>query len=138
MLDVSQIIEANISRSVKLRVSKDEEEIDELTDEASMSKCTILTGPPGTGQTTVALSCIDTAKGLGGRVLCAMPTGALASRVRKFAQKKEWAHVDVDTTAAAFSLMEGHVMQVPALGQYDFLWVDEISQHSMEEFERVT
>jgi hypothetical protein len=66
-----------------------------------------------------------------------MPTGALASRIRKMVQKMEWGNVDVDTTAAAFSLMDDHVMQVPALGQYDFIWVDEISQHSREDFGRV-
>jgi hypothetical protein len=66
-----------------------------------------------------------------------MPTGALASRVRSVMREKGWKNVDVDTSAAAFGLMDRDFIKNPALAQYAFIYVDEVSQHNDQDVERI-
>ena len=60
-----------------------------------------------------------------GRVLMALPTAQLASRMRqRFADK-----IDIDTCAASFGLMEDvSAAGMPVLSIYTLIVIDEISQ----------
>ncbi len=70
-----------------------------------------------------------------GKVLFALPTAQLASRMRERFANQEG--VDVDTCAAAFRF--GHTEQdcLPLLTPYELVVVDEISLLDRDNFERI-
>ena len=81
-------------------------------------------GPPGTGKTTAVFHCIQHALDAGGKVLFALPTAQLASRMRE-----KWGDaIDVDTCAAAFGFMENKDFPMNTLSFYALVIIDEISQ----------
>ncbi|CAE7892745.1 unnamed protein product, partial [Symbiodinium necroappetens] len=91
-------------------------------------------GPPGTGKTTVIFSCIDRALAKGGKVLMALPTAQLSSRM-----KARYGHkVDIDTCHAAFGLHESAEHgEASLLSMYSLIVVDELSQLDMVNFEKI-
>ena len=93
---------------------------------------TLFQGPPGTGKTTVADRCIARAKARGARILFALPTGQLASRARS-----KHGDIDVDTCHSAFGFHRPFNEVSAVLCAFDLVVVDEISQLTQEQFERL-
>ena len=92
-------------------------------------------GKPGTGKTTVVKACIRNACSQGGRVLFALPTAQLASRMREaFRDDPE---VEVATCHAAFKLDQPLAEALPLMTLYDLVVVDEVSLLDCPQFERI-
>ena len=89
-------------------------------------------GGPGTGKTTVAEASIRRAKELGARILITVPTGQMTSRMRE-----RFPDLDVDTCHGAFLFHKQESEALPLMSQYDLVVVDEISQLSKHQFERI-
>ncbi|CAE7473081.1 Pif1 [Symbiodinium pilosum] len=104
-----------------------------IVDEAAAnSRPQAVIGPPGTGKTTVIDKCVRRCLRQGGRVLFALPTAQQASRVRT-----KHPEADVDTCAGAFFLYKDSVEVMDCLTQYDMIAVDEVSQLSQKDFDRI-
>ena len=92
-------------------------------------------GKPGTGKTTVVKACIRNACSQGGRVLFALPTAQLASRMREaFRDDPE---VEVATCHAAFKLDQPLAESLPLMTLYDLVVMDEVSLLDCLQFERI-
>ena len=92
-------------------------------------------GPPGTGKTTAIDACVRRTRLRGGRVLYALPTAQQAARVRG-----RFPDCDVDTCSGAFGLWQSSreaVHLLDLLTTYDLVVVDEISQLSRHDFNRI-
>ena len=118
----------------RARQVDDDDELDDMLDEARRKARPVAgLGPPGTGKTTVVDKCAKMVVRRGGQVLYTLPTAQQASRVRA-----RHPDIDVDTCAAAFYLYKQDVTEhLDSLNQYDLVVVDEISQLSEEDFERI-
>lgn len=122
-----------LDRAKRARLATEEREWEEIVEEAhAHSWPHFVTGPPGTGKTTVVDKCVRRCLRDGGRVLYALPTAQQASRVR--ARHPE---ADVDTCSGAFFLYRDAMEVMDCLTQYDMISVDEISQLSQKDFERI-
>ena len=117
-----------LERAKAARTAASLEEWERLMEEAK----THMTGPPGTGKTTVIDKCVRKCLSHGGRVLIALPTAQQASRVRA-----KHPQADVDTCSGAFFLYKDAVEVMDCLTQYDMIAVDEVSQLSKDDFERI-
>ena len=127
-------VDAAVDRAMAARATEDEEEADALLEEAfEEGKIFVCMGGPGTGKTTVALSCIQRTLEAGGQVLFAYPTNRQSSTRRSTLP----AEVQVDTYHAAFGLDEEPGTMVAALAQYDLVIADEISQMQQHHFEHI-
>eukprot|EP00959_Pyramimonas_sp_CCMP1952_P467888 9492341-Pyramimonas_sp.AAC.1 len=92
-------------------------------------------GPLGTGKTTVVSRQLRAAVARDARVLFALPTAHLASRMRgRFAQ---YSNVVVDTCHAAFKLNAPESESYPLMTCYDLVVVDEVSLLGQDDFERM-
>ena len=91
-------------------------------------------GPPGCGKTFVAKRMIRYALRKGGKVLMALPTGQLASRMRQeFGDE-----IDIDTCHGAFLLHRPEQEALPCLQTgHVLVVVDEFPQLSKVHFERI-
>ena len=89
-------------------------------------------GGPGTGKTTVAGACLRRAKERDARILIALPTGQMSSRMRQ-----QFRDVHVDTCHGAFLLHKPEMEALPVLSEYDLVVVDEVSQLSADQFDRI-
>ncbi|CAE7028453.1 unnamed protein product, partial [Symbiodinium sp. CCMP2456] len=129
-----EIVDAAVDRALTIEEAEDEGEADRLRQEARSSKASVCLGPPGTGKTTVIFSCIDRALAKGGKVLMALPTAQLSSRM-----KARYGHkVDIDTCHAAFGLHESAEHgEASLLSMYSLIVVDELSQLDMVNFEKI-
>ena len=115
------------------RLAANDKEWEEVVEDAyANAKPLFVTGPPGTGKSTVVDKCVRKCLRDGGRVLYALPTAQQASRVR--AKHPE---ADVDTCSGAFFLYRDAIEVMDVLTQYDMVAVDEISQLSQSDFERI-
>ena len=115
------------------RLAANEQEWDAVVEEAHQhARPYFVSGPPGTGKTTVVDKCVRKCLRDGGRVLYALPTAQQASRVRT-----KHPQADVDTCSGAFFLYREAVEVMDCLTQYDMVAVDEISQLSQKDFERI-
>ena len=117
---------AQIDRALDVQLNDDERVADDARRQCAEEGCVVaLFGPPGTGKSTVAFHMVEYALEQGGRVLMALPTAQLASRMReRFGNR-----VEIDTCAAAFGFMdEESGGGVPMLSMYALIVVDEISQ----------
>ena len=121
-----------MDRALKIENARSELERDRLRAAARESKAAVCLGPPGTGKTTLAFSCIERALAEDGRVLLALPTAQLASRMRA----RYGDRVDIDTCHAAFAFGED-VNNLPTLAHYALVVVDEISQLDDRQYERI-
>ena len=122
-----------LDRAKRGRLAANDREWEEVVEEAyTNAKPLFVTGPPGTGKSTVVDKCVRKCLREGGRVLYALPTAQQASRVR--AKHPE---ADVDTCSGAFFLYRDAIEVMDVLTQYDMVAVDEISQLSQSDFERV-
>lgn len=133
-----KFLEENIMTRVdfvqKARQVDDEDELDDMLTEARKNARPVAgLGPPGTGKTTVVDRCARKVVRRGGHVLYALPTAQQASRVRA-----RHPSMDVDTCAAAFYLYKKDITEhLDSLNQYDLIVIDEVSQLSSEDFERI-
>ena len=89
-------------------------------------------GGPGTGKTTVAEASIRRAKELGAHILITVPTGQMTSKMRE-----RFPDLDVDTCHGAFLFHKPENEALPLMSQYDLVVVDELSQLSQLQFERI-
>ncbi len=126
-------MEARTKNAVKVRDTTDEEEYERLLDEANKANRIIFgNGPPGTGKTFVVHQHVKRWKRKGARILFALPTGQLASRIRAVHPD-----IDVDTCHGAMLFHRPLSEAMAILSQYDLVIIDEISMLTAEQFERV-
>ena len=90
-------------------------------------------GPPGSGKTTVFLELIKEVLHSERKVLLALPTAQLASRMRE----KLGSKIDIATCAAAFGLMENDSFPNVSLSVYSLVIIDEVSQMQARDVETV-
>ena len=122
-----------LDRAKAARLAPNEAAWEEVVEEAhKYAKPLFVTGPPGTGKSTVVDKCVRKCLREGGRVLYALPTAQQASRVRA-----KHPQADVDTCSGAFFLYRDAIEVMDILTQYDMVAVDEISQLSQFDFERI-
>ena len=93
----------------------------------------LILGGPGTGKTFVADYLISLAVRKGFKICYALPTGALACRMR---QK----HVDIciDTCHGAFLFFRPLSEAIALMTEFDMVVIDEVVQLGAEEFGRIT
>ena len=95
------------------------------------SKIIAVTGAPGTGKTAFTHRVIEKALEVGGKVLFALPTTQLASRMRA-----RYGHrIVIDTCAASFAFDDPQAY--PFLAMYALVVVDEISQLQGYQYQRI-
>jgi hypothetical protein len=118
-------VTSHIDRAFAAQYGDDEDRADALRTELERDgRVHVCFGPPATGKTTAIFHCIDRALNAGGRVLFALPTAQLASRMRE-----KWGDaIDIYTCAAAFGFMEHLNAPGQSLSMYSLVVVDEISQ----------
>ena len=114
-----------------------EAEADRLRAEAAARKHqpVVCSGRPGTGKTTVVHCNVRETLAGGGSVLVALPTARLATRMA--ARLGDHESLVVDTFTAAFQLHKPEQEGLYAMYGYDLVVVDEFSQLSRADFERI-
>ena len=129
-------VDEAVDRSLAHRGEDDDERAEDKRLEAWTHGSVIAgLGPPGTGKTTAVDACVRRTLRCGGRVLYALPTGQQAARVRG-----RFPDCDVDTCSGAFGLWQSsqdalHLLDL--LATYDLVVVDEVSQLSKHDFNRI-
>ena len=91
-------------------------------------------GPPGTGKTWVIKRCIRAVVQQGGKVLLALPTGQLQSRLRS---ELRGVKVDVDTCHGAFLLHRQEQESLPLMMGYSLVVLDEFPQLGRAHFDKI-
>ncbi|CAK0875921.1 unnamed protein product [Prorocentrum cordatum] len=135
-LQLEEAINERVDRAVRAELSEDWEEADEAREEAYKKNTPVIClGKPGTGKTTVVKSCIRRAQEQGARVLFALPTAQLSSRMR--AALQGLGGLTVDTCHAAFKLHDPITESLHRMTDFDLVVVDEVSLLSCESFERI-
>ena len=126
-----------VALAVAARSANTEQEEERLREEArgSAHRPVVCSGRPGTGKTTVVHRNVREALAAGGAVCVALPTARLATRMAD----KLGAHAGllVDTFAAAFQLHKPEQEALYATHGYDLVVVDEFSQLSAADLERL-
>ena len=126
-------VDGLLARAKRGRLAENDEEWEEVVEEAHVHSTPVfVTAPPGTGKTTVIDKCVRKCLRDGGKVLYALPTAQQASRVRA-----KHPQADVDTCSGAFFLYRDALEVMDCLSGYDLVAVDEISQLSQADFERI-
>ncbi|CAK0885979.1 unnamed protein product [Prorocentrum cordatum] len=135
-LQFESAINESVDRALRANHSDDWEDADEAREEAwQKGKPIICLGKPGTGKTTVVKACIRRAQDNGARMLFALPTAQLASRMR--GALNDMHGVEVATCHAAFKLNEPVTESLPLMTMYDLVVVDEVSLLDCPQFERM-
>ena len=130
---LEKAVRKQLERAKQGRLCNDQAEWEAVVEDAhDNAKPLFVTRPPGTGKSTVVDKCVRQCLRDGGRVLYALPTAQQASRAR--ARHPE---ADVDTCSGAFFLYKEAVEVMDCLTPYDMVAVDEISQLSQSDFERI-
>lgn len=121
----------HLDRAKRGRLAANQAEWEGVVEDAHVNATPVfVTGPPGTGKSTVMDKCVRRCLRDGGRVLYALPTAQQAARVRS-----KHPEADVDTCSGAFFLYRDAVEVMDCLTAYDM--VAEISQLSQNDFERI-
>ncbi|MCP4245179.1 MAG: AAA family ATPase, partial [bacterium] len=124
----------DVDRALQVHNAASEREADAATDTSYReNKIRVCEGPPGSGKTTCTHSVIARAVELGGRVLFALPTAQLASRMRE----RYGRSMDIDTCHAALGFEDEPHNVAHALAPYALLVVDEISQLTDQQFDHL-
>ncbi|CAK0844936.1 unnamed protein product [Prorocentrum cordatum] len=135
-LQLEEAINERVDRAVRAELSEDWEEADEAREEAYKKNTPVIClGKPGTGKTTVVKSCIRRAQEQGARVLFALPTAQLSSRMKQALQGLDG--LTIDTCHAAFKLHEPISESLHRMTDFDLVVVDEVSLLSCDSFERI-
>ncbi|CAK0789070.1 unnamed protein product, partial [Prorocentrum cordatum] len=130
-LQLEEAINERVDRAVRAELSEEWEEAGEAREEAYKKNTPVIClGKPGTGKTTVVKFCIRRAQEQGARVLFALPTAQLSSRMRAALQDLEG--LTVDTCHAAFKLHDPITESLHRMTDFDLVVVDEC-----ESFERI-
>ncbi|CAK0908773.1 unnamed protein product [Prorocentrum cordatum] len=135
-LQFEEAVNDSVDRALLANHSEDWEMADQAREEAfERNKPIICLGKPGTGKTTVVKACIRRAQEGGGRVLFALPTAQLSSRMKQVLQDLEG--VEIATCHAAFKLNQPITEALPLMTVYDLVVVDEVSLLDCPQFERM-
>lgn len=128
---------ARVQLCVRAQRATREEEQDALREQArgSAHKPVVCSGRPGAGKTTVVHRNALETLAAGGSVLVAVPTARLSTRMA--AKLGSHDRLVVDTVAAAFQLHKPEQEALYAVYGYDLIVVDEFSQLSQQDFERI-
>ena len=125
------LLHEDIARTVQVHDAKTEADSDEARAQCyADNKIRVCEGPPGSGKTTFVHLCIEAVLQIGGRVLFALPTAQLASRMRE----KYGGSVDIDTFHAAMGYGEEFSQVCFCLAPYILVVVDEMSQLDAAQF----
>ena len=124
-------VDEAVDRAIAMQSAGLQDDVEEMLQDAyTQGKIFVCTGGPGTGKTTVALSCVHRALREGGKVLFVYPTNRQASRMRAKLPRE----VHVNTYHAGFGLDEEPGAVAVGLSQYALIVVDEISQLQGQHF----
>lgn len=93
----------------------------------------LILGGPGTGKTFVADYLIGVAVQKGFKICYALPTGALACRMRQ-----KHTEICIDTCHGAFLFFRPLSEAIALMTEYDMVVIDEVVQLGAEEFGRIT
>ena len=130
-----EVLDEAVDRALRGR-SEDAAEVEEAQAQArAEARALVCMGPPGTGKTTVCHVKIEELLANSGKVLFALPTAQLASRMRERYGRR--AGLDIDTCHAAFGLNEVAAGELPFLVTYDLIVVDEVSQLTAQHSDRI-
>ena len=125
-----RLLDAAMARSLEGR-GADEAAAEAAAAQArAEAKALACMGPPGTGKTTVCHEKIVELLAADGKVLFALPTAQLASRMRERYGRRDG--LTIDTCHAAFGFNENLAGYLPILAAYDLIVVDEASQLSAQ------
>ena len=126
-------IDKAVKTAVEAREAIDDDTYEAIVDAASYKgKIVVVLGPPGTGKTTVVHKCVKKWHQEGARILFALPTGQLASEIRRVHPE-----INVDTCHGAFLFHKDLTEALPILTQYDLVIVDELSMLTAEHYDRI-
>ena len=132
MTQLAEDIDKRMAKIMAVQGAENDEEQERLEDAARVKNIRAVLGPPGTGKTAVVNAKIRKWKAKGARILLALPTGQLASRMRAVHPD-----VDVDTCAGALLFHKELTEALPILTQYDMVVIDEISMLSKGNWDRI-
>ena len=113
-------------------MADDDEGLQDILTKTESYKIVAALGPPGSGKTTVIHQCIRHWQHRDAKILFALPTGQLASKMRA-----KHPDIDVDTCHGAFLFHKDLTEALPIMTQYDFIVVDEISMLTAEHMNRL-
>ena len=126
-------IDKKVQVAMEARDAVDDETYEAIVDAASdKGKIVVVLGPPGTGKTTVVHKCVKKWHRQGARIMFALPTGQLASEMRRVHPD-----INVDTCHGAFLFHKDLTEALPILTQYDLVVVDELSMLTAEQYDRI-
>ena len=126
-------IDKKLAIAMEARDANDDETYEAIVEAASRkAKIVVALGAPGTGKTTVVHKCIHHWHRAGARILFALPTGQLASEMRRVHPE-----IDVDTCHGALLFHKDLTEALAILTQYDLVVVDEVSMLTAEHFDRI-
>ena len=126
-------IDKAVKMAMEAREAVDDDTYEAIVDAASYKgKMVVVLGPPGTGKTTVVHKCVKKWHKEGARILFALPTGQLASEIRRVHPE-----ITVDTCHGAFLFHKDLTEALPILTQYDLVIVDELSMLTAGHYDRI-
>ena len=129
---LKQLVDRRVALAMEAREAPDDETYEEILIQAGRSEIIIALGPPGSGKTTVIHKCVRKWHRKGARILFALPTGQLASEIRRVHTE-----IDVDTCHGALLFHKDLTEALPILTQYDLVVIDELSMLTADHYDRV-
>ena len=126
-----------VQRGMKLQAAASDEQWDTLRAKVAEAahRPVVCSGRPGTGKSTVLHRNVRATLAAGGSVLVALPTARLSNRMAE--KLGSHAQLVVDTAAAAFQFRKPEQEALYAMHGYSLVVVDEFSQLSQANFERI-
>ena len=111
-------IDRRVEQALCARHDEDPDKAEKARDRAmEHGQAVVGLGGPGTGKTTVAAESIKRAQELGARILIAVPTGQMSSRMRQL-----FPDLEVDTCHGAFLFHKPEMEAAPLMSQYDLVY----------------